>query len=73
MARRKYYASDILATSSSSAAPSSFTQLTEGTITGAAIGTVAGVIWGKFNQKNIYLTGFVGMIVGGVVSKIIIM
>jgi hypothetical protein len=71
---KSYYASDILSTSSkSSSTPSTLTQFTEGTITGAIIGTVAGVLYGKFNDKNVYFTGFIGMVIGGVVSKIITM
>lgn len=69
----KYYASDILSTATQkSSSVTSLTQLTEGTITGAIIGTVGGVLIGVYHHKNIYLTGFIGMLIGGVVSKVII-
>jgi len=71
---KSYYASDVLSTTSnSSSTTSTLTQFTEGTITGAIIGTVGGVLYGKFSNKNVYFTGFIGMVVGGVVSKIITM
>ena len=71
----RYYASSILDTvkPSNSQTTSSLTKFTEGTVTGAIIGTVGGVLYGKFSGKNIYFTGFVGMIIGGVVSKIVTM
>ena len=72
---RNYYASDVLSTvsSKSTSTPSTLTKFTEGTITGAIIGSVAGVVYGKFTGRNIYITGFIGMIIGGVVSKVITM
>ena len=73
--KNQYYASDILSTTTnpSTSAINSLTQLSEGTITGAIIGTVGGVLFGVYQKKNLYLTGFVGMLIGGVVSKVIVM
>jgi len=70
-----YYASDILKTTTQpqKSPVNSLTKLTEGTITGAIIGTVGGVMVGVYQHKNIYLSGFIGMLIGGVVSKIIVM
>ena len=72
--RPQYYASDILSTVTqpSGSAVKSITALSEGTITGAIIGTVGGVFYGIHQKKNLYLTGFIGMLIGGVVSRIIV-
>lgn len=45
---------------------------TKGTIQGAFTGLVGGVMFGYFKGKNIYTTGFVGMLIGGVISAIMI-
>jgi|TARA_R100000455_G_C6220210_1_gene84924 hypothetical protein len=45
---------------------------TKGTVQGAFTGLVAGVMYGYFKSKNIYTTGFVGMIIGGGISAILI-
>tara|TARA_Y100000114_G_C11762524_1_gene330714 strand:+ start:1727 stop:1954 length:228 start_codon:yes stop_codon:yes gene_type:complete len=45
---------------------------TKGTVQGAFTGLVAGVMFGYFKSKNIYTTGFVGMLIGGVISNIMI-
>lgn len=73
--KKTYYASDVLSSTSQSVSKpvTTITKLTEGTITGAIIGTVGGVMFGIYNHKNVYLSGFVGMLIGGVVSKVIVM
>ncbi len=45
---------------------------TSGTIQGAFTGLVGGVMFGYFKDKNIYTTGFVGLLIGGTVSAIMI-
>ena len=45
---------------------------TKGTIQGAFTGLVGGVMYGYFKSKNIYTTGFVGLVIGGVISSILI-
>lgn len=45
---------------------------TKGTVQGAFTGLVGGVMFGYFKKKNIYTTGFVGLLIGGVISAIMI-
>lgn len=45
---------------------------TKGTIQGAFTGLVGGVMYGYFKGKNIYTTGFVGLVIGGLISAIMI-
>lgn len=45
---------------------------TKGTVQGAFTGMVAGVMFGYFKEKNIYTTGFVGLIIGGVISNLLV-
>jgi len=45
---------------------------TSGTVQGAFTGLVGGVMFGYFKGKNIYTTGFVGLLIGGTVSAIMI-
>lgn len=45
---------------------------TKGTIQGAFTGMVAGVMYGYFKRKNIYTTGFVGLVIGSLISAIMI-
>lgn len=45
---------------------------TKGTVQGAFTGLVGGVMYGYFKSKNIYTTGFVGLVIGGVISSILI-
>lgn len=45
---------------------------TKGTIQGAFTGLVGGVMFGYFKGKNIYTTGFVGLVIGGLISSIMI-
>ena len=45
---------------------------TNGTVQGAFTGLVGGVMYGYFKSKNIYTTGFVGLVIGGVISSILI-
>ena len=73
MAKKRFYATDVLPNEQKNSAPMTLTKLSEGSITGAIIGTVGGVLYSKFNNKNIYLCGFVGMLIGGVISKVITM
>ena len=46
--------------------------LTKGTMTGAAIGAGVGIYIGFSRSKNLLLTGFLGAILGGVISRIFI-
>lgn len=45
---------------------------TKGTIQGAFTGLVGGVMFGYFKGKNIYTTGFVGLVIGGLISSIMV-
>lgn len=45
---------------------------TKGTVQGAFTGLVGGVMYGYFKDKNIYTTGFVGLLIGGTISAIMI-
>lgn len=45
---------------------------TKGTVQGAFTGLVGGVMFGYFKKKNIYTTGFVGLLIGGLISAIMI-
>jgi len=45
---------------------------TKGTIQGAFTGLVGGVMFGYFKDKNIYTTGFVGLLIGGTISAIMV-
>lgn len=45
---------------------------TKGTVQGAFTGMVAGVMFGYFKNKNIYTTGFVGLLLGGIISGLLI-
>jgi len=45
---------------------------TKGTVQGAFTGLVGGVMYGYFKDKNIYTTGFVGFLIGGTISAIMI-
>jgi hypothetical protein len=46
--------------------------LTKGTMTGAAIGAGVGIYIGFSRDKNLLLTGFLGALLGGVISRIFI-
>jgi len=45
---------------------------TKGTVQGAFTGMVGGVMFGYFKSKNIYTTGFVGLLIGGVISNLLV-
>jgi len=45
---------------------------TKGTVQGAFTGLVGGVMFGYFKGKNIYTTGFVGLLIGGVISNLLV-
>ena len=45
---------------------------TSGTIQGAFTGLVCGVMFGYFKDKNIYTTVFVGSLIGGTISAIMV-
>lgn len=46
--------------------------LTKGTMTGAAIGAGIGLYIGFGRQKNLLMSGFLGAILGGAISRIFI-
>lgn len=48
------------------------TEATKGTLFGAGIGVVGGLLYAKFRNKDYFISGFLGMIVGGTISKIFI-
>lgn len=73
MAKKRFYATSILPDTSAATSTTSLVKLTEGTVTGAAIGLVGGYIFAKFNNKNVYLCGLLGLMAGGIVSKVITM
>jgi uncharacterized protein YcfJ len=45
---------------------------TKGTVQGAFAGMVGGAMFGYFKGKNIYVTGFVGLLIGGLISSIMV-
>lgn len=47
-------------------------ELTKGTMVGAAIGAGVGLYIGFGRQKNLLMSGFLGAILGGAVSRIFI-
>ena len=40
-------------------------------VTGATIGLVAGAMYGAYRKHNIFLTGFVGLLLGGLASYLV--
>ncbi len=40
-------------------------------VTGATIGVVAGAMYGAYRKHNIFLTAFVGLLLGGVTSYLV--
>jgi len=41
-------------------------------VTGATIGLVAGAMYGAYRKHNIFLTGFIGLLLGGLTSYFVI-
>jgi uncharacterized membrane protein len=41
-------------------------------VTGATIGLVAGAMYGAYRKHNIFLTGFIGLVLGGFASYLVI-
>ena len=41
-------------------------------VTGATIGVVAGAMYGAYRKHNIFLTGFIGLLLGGLASYLVI-
>lgn len=41
-------------------------------VTGATIGLVAGAMYGAYRKHNIFLTGFIGLLLGGLASYLVI-
>lgn len=40
-------------------------------VTGATIGLVAGAMYGAYRKHNIFLTGFIGLLLGGLASYLV--
>ena len=40
-------------------------------VTGATIGLVAGAMYGAYRRHNIFLTGFIGLLLGGLASYLV--
>jgi hypothetical protein len=38
---------------------------TRGSVTGSAVGLTAGAMYGAFSSKNVFVTSFVGLMIGG--------
>lgn len=47
-------------------------ETTKGTMVGAAIGAGIGIFIGFGRQKNLLMSGFVGAIIGGAISRVFI-
>jgi len=48
-----------------------FTNKVRSTIKGSAVGLVAGIFYGFYKQKNIYVTALLGALAGGTVNFIL--
>lgn len=48
------------------------TETTKGTMIGAAIGASIGVFIGFGKEKNLVMSGFIGLVIGGAISRIFI-
>jgi hypothetical protein len=46
-------------------------QKTRGSVTGSAIGLTAGAMYGAFSSKNVFVTSFVGLMLGGLVGYLL--
>jgi uncharacterized protein YcfJ len=47
-------------------------ETTKGTMIGAAIGASIGVFIGFGKEKNLVMSGFIGLVIGGAISRIFI-
>ncbi len=71
MARQIFYASDILK-EPQEPKKVSLAEATKGTLFGAGCGLAGGLLYAKFTNKNYAKSGFVGLLIGGLISKIFI-
>ena len=69
--RKTFYASDILPKKTEQK-KISLTEATKGTMFGAGCGLVGGLLYAKFHNGNYGKSAFIGLIIGGVISKIFI-
>jgi hypothetical protein len=44
---------------------------TRGSVTGSAIGLTAGAMYGAFSSKNVFVTSFAGLLLGGLVGYLL--
>ena len=44
---------------------------TRGSVTGSAIGLTAGAMYGAFSSKNVFVTSFVGLMLGGLIGYLL--
>lgn len=71
MAQKTYYASDILP-KQKEAKKVTLSDATKGTLFGAGCGLAGGLLYAKFHDKNYGKSAFIGILIGGVISKIFI-
>jgi hypothetical protein len=71
MATKTYYASDMLKDTTITKKPT-LSDVTKGTIFGAGCGVAGGLLYAKFHDKNYAKSAFIGMLIGGIISKIFI-
>lgn len=44
---------------------------TRGSVTGSAIGLTAGAMYGAFTSKNVFVTSFAGLMLGGLIGYLL--
>lgn len=44
---------------------------TRGSVTGSAIGLTAGAMYGAFTSKNVFVTSFAGLMIGGLIGYLL--
>lgn len=69
--RTIFYASDFLP-KEKEVKKVTLTTATKGTSFGAGCGVAGGLLYAKFNNKNYATSAFIGLLIGGVISKIFI-
>ena len=71
MAARTFYASDILPKEKVTKKVT-LSEATKGTFFGAGCGVAGGLLYAKFHDKNYGKSAFIGLLIGGIISKIFI-
>ena len=67
------YAKDILTSAKAAVHKKpTISEMTKGTVVGASIGALAGLTYAHFREKPIYLHLVGGMLIGGLISRLLI-